>query len=261
MDITRLSAPVGAIINDVDVRSLDEKGFARINTLFCEHHVLVFPDQKLGPEDQIKFARRWGNLIPFPYMSLPDFPDMIELKNRGKEKDVNQHWHSDMTYNVRPPKLTMLYALAAPEIGGETAFANQELAYKELSTGMRRVVDDLKAHHSAEGLARLYEEDQKGAPRALHPVVRTHDETGQKSLYVCRAFTRRFEEWSREESKPLLEYLFEQSVRPEYQGRHQWRAGDLVMWDNRCLLHYAVHDHGVDSRVIHRCQVEGDVPR
>ena len=93
MDITRLSAPVGALINDVDVRSLDEKSFARINTLFCKHHVLVFPGQKLGPEDQIKFASRWGNLIPFPYMSLPDFPDLIELKNRGKEKDINQHWH------------------------------------------------------------------------------------------------------------------------------------------------------------------------
>ena len=94
----------------------------------------------------------------------------------------------------------------------------------------------------------------------MHPVVRTHDRTGERALYVCRAFTRKFIGWARRESKPLLEFLFEESVRPEYQGRHRWRAGDLVMWDNRCLLHFAVHDHGDDARVIHRVQVEGPVP-
>ena len=90
---------------------------------------------------------------------------------------------------------------------------------------------------------------------AEHPVVRTHDETGQRALYVCRAFTRQFRDWSRQESKVLLDYLYEHCVRPEYQARHQWQAGDLVMWDNRCLLHYAVHDHGDDPRLIHRLQV------
>lgn len=258
MRIERMSAPLGAIVNDLDVRSLGDAQFAEINRLFCEHHVLVFPQQALTPQDQIAFASRFGNLIPFPYMALPDYPDIIELRNTGKARDVNQHWHSDMTYNPMPPKLTMLYALEAPEIGGETAFANQSLAYDELSAGMKKLVDGLKAHHSAEGLAKLYGEDQQAAPRSLHPVARTHDETGRKALYVCRAFTRRFEEWSRAESKPVLEYLFEHAVRPEYQGRHQWRAGDLVMWDNRSVLHYAVHDHGEDARVIHRCQVEGD---
>lgn len=259
MQIRRMSAPLGAVVAEVDVRSLDDAQFADINRLFTEHHVLVFPEQDLTPEDQIQFAARFGKLIPFPYRGLPDYPDLIELRNAGKSRDVNQHWHSDMTYNVMPPKLTMLYALEAPEIGGETAFANQALAYDELSVGMKKLLDDLQAHHSAEGLAKLYGEDQKAAPKSLHPVVRTHDETGRKALYVCRAFTRRFDEWSRAESKPVLEYLFEHGVRPEFQGRHQWRAGDLVMWDNRSVLHYAVHDHGEDARVIHRCQVEGDV--
>ena len=255
-----MAAPLGAIVTGLDVRDADADQWAELNALFCRHHVLVFPEQDLTEEDQVRFAGLWGKLIPFPYGALPGHPNLIELKNRGKDKDVNQHWHSDMSYNPLPPKLTMLYALQAPELGGETAFANQILAYEELSTGMRRLVDDLQAVHSAEGLAQLYGADTEAAPRAVHPVVRTHDESGARALYVCRAFTTRFVDWRRQDSAAVLDYLFEHSVRPEYQARHQWRAGDLVMWDNRCLLHYAVHDHGDDARLIHRCQVEGPQP-
>ncbi len=260
MQVERMAAPLGGIVTGLDVRDVDEEAWQQLNAWFCEFHVLVFPGQDLTPADQVGFAERWGPTIPFPYGGLPDHPNLIELRNRGKRQDINQHWHSDMTYNPEPPKLTMLYALEAPVHGGETAFANQALAYDELSSGMRRVIDDLSALHSAEGLARVYGEDPQAAPRAEHPVVRTHDETGARSLYVCKAFTTRFKDWTREESKWLLNFLFEHGVRPEFQARHQWRAGDLVMWDNRCLLHYAVHDHGDDPRLIHRCQVEGPVP-
>jgi taurine dioxygenase len=260
MKVTRMAAPLGAIVSDLDVTSVNADQWAELNELFCQHHVLVFPGQNLTPDAQVAFAGLWGPLIPFPYGGLPDYPNIIELKNHGKATDVNQHWHSDMTYNEQPPKLTMLYAHAAPPLGGETAFSNQIAAYEDLSVGLRGLVDSLSAVHSAEGLARLYGEDEKQAPRALHPVVRTHDESGARGLYVCKAFTTRFQDWTRQESKPVLEYLFEQSVRPEYQARHQWHAGDLVMWDNRCLLHYAVHDHGDDPRIIHRCQVEGPTP-
>ncbi len=257
MEVERISAPLGAVVRGVDVRAVTGDELAQLNALFLAHHVLVFPGQNLTPRDQVAFASRWGELLPFPYMALDGYPNLIELRNRGKARDVNQHWHTDMSYDPRPPKLTMLYALEAPGIGGETAFANQTLAYQELSVGLKRLIDDLHAHHSAKGLARLYGEDEAKASEALHPVARAHDETGEKALYVCRAFTRRFEEWTREESRPLLEYLFEHAIRPEYQGRHQWRKGDLVMWDNRCLLHFAVHNHGDDERVMHRCQVAG----
>ncbi len=260
MQVTPMAAPLGAIVRDLDVRTVTDDMWVEINDLFCQYQVLVFPEQVLTPDEHTAFASRWGSLIPFPYGGLPEQPNIIELRNKGKDKDVNQHWHSDMTYNERPPKLTMLYAHAAPALGGETAFANQMIAYDELSAGMRRLVDDLTAVHSAKGLARLYGEDEQQASRALHPVVRTHDETGAKSLYVCKAFTTRFQDWSRAESKPVLEYLFEHAVSLEYQARHQWRAGDLVMWDNRSLLHYAVHDHDDEPRLIHRCQVEGLAP-
>lgn len=260
MQIERFSAPVGAVVHDVDVKRVDEESWSQLNQLLCKHHVLVFPEQDLTPDQQLAFAGRWGELIPFPYMALPDYPNLIELKNRGKKRDVNQHWHSDMTYNPEPPKLTMLYAHQAPAIGGETAFANQQLAYDELSTGLKQVLNGLQAHHSAKGLAQLYGADQAAAPQGLHPVVRTHDESGAKSLYVCRAFTQRFDGWTREESKSLLEYLFSHATRPEFQGRHQWRAKDLVMWDNRSVLHYAVHDHADEPRLLHRCQVAGPRP-
>ena len=260
MKVRRFAAPLGAVVEGVDVRRVDDEIWRTLNDLFCEHHVLAFPAQTLTPEDQMAFARRWGPLVRHPYSGMKEYPDVIELRNRGKAKDINQHWHSDMTYNEAPPKLTMLYALEAPQFGGDTAFANQELAYAELSSGLCAVVDSLQAIHSAEGLAAVYGESQQEAPRAEHPVVRTHDETGRKSLYVCRAFTRRFVGWSREESAPLLEYLYHHAARMEFQARHAWKAGDLVMWDNRCLQHYAVHDHADEPRVIHRVQVEGLVP-
>jgi taurine dioxygenase len=261
MKIERISAPLGAVVSGVDVCNVSDALWHELNALFCEHKVLVFRSQQLTPEQQMAFAARWGTLIRHPYAGMRAWPDVIELRNRGKQKDVNQHWHSDMTYNTAPPKLTMLYALQVPGLGGDTAFANQQLAYEELSTGLRGVVDELRAVHSAEGLAGLYGEDPTKAPRAEHPVVRTHDETGRKALYVCRAFTRRFVDWSREESASLLEYLFQHSVRPEYQARHVWQPGDLAMWDNRSVLHFAVHDHGDAERVIHRVQVEGPVPK
>ena len=260
MHITRMAAPLGAIVDKLDVRQMSAEQLDQVKRLFLEHKVLVFPGQHLTPEAQMAFAEHWGELVPFPYGALPNYPNIIPLKNRGKSKDVNQHWHSDMTYSPTPPKLTMLNALEAPELGGETAFSNQVLAYQALSPGLQSLVDTLEAHHSARDLARLYGQDPDQALEAVHPVARTHDETGEKALYVCAAFTKRFETWGRADSKALLEYLFEHAVRPEFQARHRWRPGDLVMWDNRCLLHYAVHDHEDAPRLLHRLQVRGVVP-
>ena len=257
MKVSRLAAPLGAVISGIDVKSIDDGAWSEIASLFNEHHVLVFPKQNLLPSDHMVFAERWGRLVKFPYGGLKDFPNIIELKNRGKSGDVNQHWHSDMTYNQAPPLLTMLYAHAAPEFGGDTAFSNQHLAYEDLSSGMKQNFEDVTAFHSAADLARLYGQNAEEAASATHPVFRKHDETGKLALYVCRAFTQNFTGWSKEESRPLLEYLYKHATRMEYQARHHWQAGDLVMWDNRSVLHYAVHDHGDDERIIHRLQVEG----
>src|SRR5262249_48137532 len=153
MLIRRWSAPLGAVIEGLDVRRIDDATHRELNTLFLRHHVLAFPEQQLTPEDQMIFARRFGTLVRHPYARLERYPDIIELRNRGKAKDINQHWHSDMTYNAAPPKLTMLYAHETPALGGDTAFSNQILAYAALSEGLRRTLDGLRALHSAEGLA------------------------------------------------------------------------------------------------------------
>ena len=261
MQLSRLAAPLGAIVEDVDITEMTTEQFTLVNDWFCEHKVLVFRTQTLTPEQQIAFAARWGRLVRHPYAGLEDYPDIIELRNVGKRRDINQHWHSDMTYNEEPPKLTMLYARSAPSIGGDTAFANQELAFEALSSGLQQTLQSMRAEHTAAGLAQQYKEDAHEAPRAEHPVVRTHDETGRQALYVCRAFTHKFVGWSRAESKPLLEMLYAHCTRPEFQARHQWRKGDLVMWDNRSLQHFAVHDHADEEpRLIHRLQVSGPKP-
>lgn len=257
LEITRFAAPLGATVAGVDVRSVDGRGFAAIERAFLEHHVLAFPGQCLDPVELKAFAARWGRLQRHPYNGTADHPEVMRLENRGKEADPNEHWHSDMSYEPVPPKLTMLFALEAPDLGGDTAFANQHLALAALSDGLRSQLRQLRAVHSAEGLARLYRSEPADAPRAVHPVVRVHDDRGDEALYVCRAFTQRFDGWRRSESRGLLEYLFEHSARPDFQARHRWRPGDLVMWDNRSVLHYAVHDHGDEARTILRVQVQG----
>ncbi len=260
MEVEKLAAPMGAAVTGVDVRVITSETFETLDDLFCQHQVLVFPDQQLTPQDQMKFANHWGELVRHPYAGLEEFPEIIELRNYGKRRDVNQHWHTDMSYHKQPPMLTMLYAHDVPDFGGDTAFANQVLAYQEMSKGLQSTIDSLHALHSAEDLASLYGEDATKAPRAEHPVVRTHEVTGERALYVCRAFTKRFVGWSTRESQALLDYLFEQSTRIEFQFRHRWRKNDLVMWDNRSVLHFAVHDHGEQPRRIHRLQVKGQKP-
>ena len=240
MRVTKMAAPLGAVIEDIDVRTVGEDEAATLNQLFGEHHVLVFPKQQLTPDEQVAFAQHWGELVPFPYGSLPGYPNIIELRNRGKKRDVNQHWHSDMTYDPKPPKLTMLYALEAPAIGGQTAFANQIHAYEELSTGMKSLVDSLVALHSAKDLARLYGQDPDQASEAEHPVVRTHDETGQRSVHL-----RRYRRFVTGHDDKLLDYLYEHAF-AQIPNTAPVAGGRLRM--GQMPASYAVHDHG-DVRV------------
>jgi len=261
MRLTQTAAPLGARVDDLDVRTVTDVQWRTLNDWFCTHHVLSFPNQTLTPEEHMAFAQRWGALVQHPYAGLQEYPNIIELTNVGKRRDINQHWHSDMTYNEQPPLLTMLYAHSAPKLGGDTAFANQVLAFEALSPGLQSMLRTLQAEHTVAGLAAAYKDDKSDVKNVVHPVVRTLAESDSEALYVCRAFTHKFVGWSRQDSAPLLDYLYRHSVREEFQARHRWQAGDLVMWDNRALLHFAVHDHAEDEpRQIHRLQVEGPVP-
>ncbi len=262
MEIRRLGAALGAEISGLDLReALIDTDIEAIRQALLDHLVLVFRDQQLTPDDQIRFGGHLGTLTEHPvFPHLPGYPPIVEIRNHGKARSVNEHWHTDVSFAPEPPSITMLYALEMPDVGGDTQFANQYLAWEHLSGAMQELLSGLKAVHTGAGTARLAGKNASEAPSSVHPVVRTHPETGRRALYVCRAFSQSFAGMTRPESAPLLEWLFGETCRPEYTWRHQWRAKDLVVWDNRCTLHYAIHDHGDAPRLLHRCTVAGDVP-
>ena len=261
LQIRPVAPSVGAEVRGIDVRRLDDATFAEIQRAFVAHRLLVIKDQSLTPEELMTFGERWGELHVHPITPhLDGFPPVQAIKNTGKKTTLNEHWHTDMSFEPVPPKMTMLHALEIPGLGGDTAFSDQHAAYESLSDGLKAMLDGVKAVHRSENLARIMGKDPREAPSATHPVFRTHPDTGRKALYVCRAFTQHFEGMSRSESAGLLEFLFDRSVRPDFTHRHRWEQGDLVFWDNRSLLHYAIHDHGDQPRLLHRVTVLGEVP-
>ena len=153
IEVKRFGAPLGAGVYGVDVRSIDDDLFGELRRAFLEHHVLAFRGQDLSVEDQLVFAARWGTLQCHPYTRDAQHPELIRLENRGKRSNPNEHWHSDMSYEATPPKITMLYAIEAPEIGGDTAFANQHHAFAALSEPLQQHLRMLNGVHTAEGLA------------------------------------------------------------------------------------------------------------
>ena len=248
--VHKLTGPTGVEISDVDLNELDDGTFALIKDALLEHGVVVFHDQELTPESHKAFGRRFGDLHTHPAAPGPEgHPEILLLRNSGKEKTITEVWHSDVTCELRPPSVSILRAVELPEYGGDTIWANQYLAYDRLSDGMKRMLAGLRAVHNAFNL------------EATHPVVRTHPETGRKALFVNGGFTRRFEDMTVAESRPLLEYLVGAASTPDLCYRHQWAPGDVVMWDNRGVMHFAVHDYGDQPRVMHRVTVQGDEPR
>ena len=260
---TPLAGSLGAQVLDVDLLELETADFAEIQRLFLEHHVLVFRDQKLSPEQQIAFGERWGGLLIHPIIPhIEDHPPIIAIENLGKQRTLTEFWHSDVTFDPRPPAISMLYALEVPAAGGDTLFANQHAAYDRLSPGMKQMLGSMRAVHSGRGLGAAAGKAEAWAHQGqVHPAVRTHPETGRKALYVNLGFTIAFENMTAEESRPLLNFLCKQAVTPDLTMRHVWREGDLVMWDNRSVQHYAIHDHGDTPRRMHRITVQGDEPR
>lgn len=263
LDLKRLTGPVGAEIRGVDLADVSAGLFEAVHRAFLEHHVLVFRDQKLTSEQQIAFGQRFGTLHVHPIVPhLEGYPPILPIVNLGKRRTITEVWHSDVTFEERPPMASLLYAIELPETGGDTMFANQHLAYERLSPGLKRLLDGLRAIHTGRGLAAVTGKGEGWREHGqLHPVVRTHPETGRKALFVNRGFTVAFEDMTPEESRPLLDLLVERGTQPDLIYRHRWLPGDLVMWDNRSVMHYAVHDHGDAPRRLHRVTVEGDVPR
>ena len=260
--VTPIGGALGGRVEGIDLASpISQAAFAQIRQALLDYLVILFPNQgHLTPEQQIAFGKLWGEMhyTPAPDHCLPGHPEILVLETEGAPSTTDK-WHSDVTMDECPPMGSILLARTIP-VGGDTIFANQYLAYDALSDGMKRIIDGLRAVHNGEVFGRAGGIDPATLPSNLHPVVRTHPETGRKALFVNTIYTSHFEGMTVEESRPLLDYLRTHSVQPNFTFRHRWTEGDLLMWDNRCLQHFAVADYGAQRRVMHRVTILGDKP-
>jgi taurine dioxygenase len=266
MEVRRIAGALGAEILGVDLSK--EIPTAEIRKAFLEHQVIFFRDQKLDPAQFMAFARTLGRPVPYPFVpGIEGFPEVIEVKKLEHERhNFGGIWHSDTAYLEEPPMGSMLIAREIPPYGGDTEFASQYLAYEALSEGLKRLLDGLVAINSSSkaDVTRTREDRVKEYSRhyeAEHPVVRTHPETGRKALYVNFGHTVRFRGMTEQESAPLLGYLFQHQVKPEFTCRFRWEVGSLAFWDNRCTQHNPVNDYHGHRRVMHRITLAGDKPR
>lgn len=273
MKIRKLGGAIGAEILDVTLSGDMSAGqVAAIRAAWLEHGVVFFRDQDLPPTEFAALARRFGQPVEYPFVKgIEGFPEIIEVKKLPHEKvNFGGVWHTDTAYLDAPPMATMLVAREVPEAGGDTLFASLRLAWEGLSPALQAVLRPLRAHNTSAkaDVSKTREDRLKDSGReearksydALHPVARTHPETGQISLYVNAGHTARFEGMSEEESAPLLDYLFRHSVKPEFTCRFRWAPGSLALWDNRCCLHYPLNDYHGHLRLMHRITLAGDVP-
>jgi taurine dioxygenase len=262
LTITRLSGSLGAEIGGINLAEpIGADTMAELRAAFLEHSVLVFPGQKITPDQHTDFAALWGELhfMPTLHTRLERQAAIVEVNYRGA-RPTTDTWHSDMSMEERPPMASLLLAKETPPAGGDTMFASQYLAYDRLSEGMKSMLGSLRAVHDGAWFASAARVELSLLPTSVHPVVRTHPETGRKALYVNAFFTRHFENMTVEESAPLLQWLYAHCSQPNFTFRHRWSVGDLVMWDNRCVQHYAIADYDSTKRVMNRATVLGDKP-
>jgi len=268
-----ISPSIGSIIYGLDVcHRLSDETMAELYNIWLDRKVLVIRGQSLSNEEYLNFALRFGKPDIYPFLEgLEGFPEITPVLKRETETvNFGGIWRSDTTYQPCPPMATMLHALELPPVGGDTLFANQYLAYETLSEGLKQTLDSLKivcradkAAVTATRVDRVAEsgrEANKDQLVGVHPVVRSHPETGQKALFVNPAHACHFEGWSVAESDRILDYLFSHQIRQEFVGRHVWQTGDLALWDKRCTLHYPVNNYHGHRRLLHRITLKGDRP-
>ena len=277
ISIKPIAGALGAEVAGVDLsRPLSDGAIGEIRAALLENLVIFFHDQHLTPEQHLAFGRRFGALQIHEFVeAMEGYPEILEVrKEAGEKRNFGGGWHTDVSYLARPSLGSVLYALDVPDHGGDTMFANQYLAYEALSDGMKRMLEGMTAIHSARrpygpNAARAHDYgpssmhfifSEAAHAEIEHPVVRTHRETGKKALYVNRTFTLRFKDMTEEESAPLLHYLCEHAVRPEFTCRFRWQPNSIAFWDNRCVQHNAINDYHGQRRILHRVTIEGERP-
>lgn len=270
---------LGTEVLDIDLADkIDDATFGQIKNTFHDRGVLLFRDQHLTEQQHIAFSRRFGELeihIARQYL-LEEHPEIVVLSNRVVNgtrlgiEDAGRYWHSDLSYLQNPSLGSLLYAheVPPPQAGGNTPFAGMYSAYDALDNAMKQRIRDLRAVHSYEqrwqqdatrGMerAQLQAGDRKKIPPVSHPIVRPHPVTGRSALYVNEGFTVRIEGLPEDESRDLLSELFTHSTRECFVYVHEWRANDLIMWDNACVIHSASWYNPAYIRHMHRTTIAG----
>ncbi len=279
MNVQPLSSALGIEITGIDAKSLNDADFNRLRNAFHENVVCVIREQSLSPQDQVFFSRRFGELETHisPVYQMKDVPEVMILSNEVVEgkllgnPDAGSDWHSDQSYTDRPCAYTILQSVRVPVEGGQTAWTNMISAYETLDAETRQQIDGLVGVHNFSRhknprmvpLARLSKDyyEKYSPPDAYHPLVRTHPSTGRKALYLSPRSTIGIKDMEDDRAQPLLDRLFAHIDNPAFVYRHQWRQGDLVLWDNRTSNHIAMG--GVkepEIRRIHRTVVAGEIP-
>jgi taurine dioxygenase len=275
LDVQPVSGALGAEVRGVDLGAdLDDATIAAIRRALLDHCVIFFRDQRFDAEQHKALARRFGEIFIHPnYAGTQADPEIVMIRREpGDARIVGEEWHTDTTMVAEPPMGALLFAIETPPYGGDTLFANQYLAYETLSDGMKRMLAGLRAIHTdrkvagpsarmnAQRSTKVREDDGWRETVSVHPVVRTHPETGRRCLFVNASYTVGFEGMTEDESRPLLDFLLEHGHRPEFTCRFRWTDGAVTFWDNRCVKHLAIKDSGPFRRFMRRVQVAGDKP-
>jgi taurine dioxygenase len=280
--IKPLAGALGAEISGVDLSHVDEAAFAEIQAAWLDHLVIFFRDQKITPQEQIAFAKRFGAIHHHPFMrGMDEHPEILEIvKEEGDTKAFGESWHTDQMFNPKPAKATILYAKETPQVGGDTMFANMYLAFETLSAPMQAMIAGMKTWNVGDrgklsqghaGAVRegRYRGNAKMAAKvrdpgdveteSAHPLVRTHPETGRKALYIGN-HTQTLQGFRPREARAIIDFLMAHALQPEMTCRFRWEVGSLAIWDNRCTQHRALNDYQGMRRRMHRITIAGDVP-
>ncbi|HAA91613.1 MAG TPA: taurine dioxygenase [Rhodospirillaceae bacterium] len=276
ISVSPTTGALGADVTGIDLaKPIPRATFAELKQAMLTYQVLYIRDQDLSPEEYIKFAKRWGGIYYYPYMTGHEaHPEIFEvIKNPGEARTFGNRWHTDQMYSTMPCKYTILYAQELPSLGGDTMFSNTYAAFEALSPGMQKMALKLNTYNDGNDPSRYdgksrqqyYSSNRMGGKLkkvkkgvdvvSVHPLVRTHPETGRNALYIGDQ-TVSFDGMSTEESVPLYEFFIAHLSKPEFTCRMRWEPGSLAIWDNRCVCHYAVSDYPTERRLMHRITIK-----
>ena len=269
MEIQPVTGVIGAEVVGADLQNLTDAQFEQIEQAFTDHLVLFFRDQPALPiEAHVAFGKRFGPLHTHPVAPGPEgHPEVMIIHADADSKYADgNNWHTDVSCDLLPPLGSCLQMRVLPPVGGDTLFANMYEAYETLSPMMQEFLADKTAMHESEHVYRgRYAErgvDDTGKvyPSAEHPVVRTHPRSGRQALFVNPSFTTRINGLTTQESKTILQMLYQHQQRPEFQVRFRWSENAIAFWDNRCTQHFAIWDYWPNERMGHRVTIRGERP-